>query len=76
MTYRCPTESNFQGDFSKEFFSFNKFVSAIYASKNSSPNKCNKYTCGRKSSLTQSTCLAVLKGENYTVVDDSNLPLL
>ena len=45
MTDRFATETNFQGDFLKDFFRSNKFVSAINESKNSLPNKCKKYSC-------------------------------
>ena len=46
MVDRFPTESNFQDDLSsKRVFSY-KFVSAVNTSKNSSPNKCRKYSCG------------------------------
>ena len=45
MTDRFATETNFQGDFLKDFFRSNKFVSAINESKNSLPLNCKKYSC-------------------------------
>ena len=50
------------------FLSTCKFVSATTVSKNSSPNKCKKYSCGLESLLTQSTGPGVLIGEKSIAV--------
>ena len=50
------------------FLSVYKLVSAITLFKNSSPNKCKKYSCGLESLLTQSTGPGVLIGEKSIAV--------
>ena len=65
-------EMNFQGYLSMSFFSqhINLYqLIATTVSKNSSPNKCKKYSCGLESLLTQSTGPGVLLGEKSIAVE-------
>ena len=63
MTDRFPTENNFQGDLSKEFFSL---VSLFHLRTHHQINVRNTYVAEylRLYSLIQSTCPGVT-GENY-----------
>ena len=65
MPDRFPAKGNFQGKPFERIFTSNKFLSAINATKNSSPNKCKKCSCGWESSLILFAYPGVLAGENY-----------